>query len=117
MKKTRYKEIVNALRIVATKKPQKEHLLAWTRHAVLNLGVMHAQLRQARTGYLYNGKHLSFAKRFEEVKDALQSFVFAIIPPTHHKAKEMEKMLQYSHRSYFRYGTGKSKNPELKKIK
>lgn len=104
-------EIVDAVKTVATTLPEKEHLQSWSRHSALNLGMSKAQLAQALKGVDHKGRPIESR---DEIKDAIQSLVFAALPPTHHTKKEMSDMLRADHREWFRHGTGE-KNPLTKK--
>jgi len=106
----RTNELLSALKVVATTKPSKEHMRGWSRHSALNAGQATSDAAQALK--LKKGPWVKSTK--EEAKDALNSAIYAILPPTHHTAKDMKGFMDYGHRDWFRYGMGK--DLPLKKI-
>ena len=89
----RTNEIIEALREVATKRPAREHLRAWSRHAALNAGIMEDAVTHGR------------------VKDAVHAGVFAALPPVHHTTEDMVSMLPHRHRDYYRWGADRGPKP------
>jgi superfamily II DNA or RNA helicase len=88
------KALLSALKESLTKKPGKEHLKAWSRHAALNAG-------QASW----------FARRGKPAGTA-ENLVYAALPPTHHTKKDMAGMMKERsgkrtrHRDWFKWGRG-----------
>jgi RimJ/RimL family protein N-acetyltransferase len=104
----RTQEIIEALKEVFTTPPSKEHLQAWSRHAALNLGQAESQIAQA---FGRNKGQPWVQAPKEELKDAVHSAAFAVMPPTHHRADDMAGMLPYKHRDFYRFGAGRGPDP------